>query len=397
MKLFKPSDTNPIGETKERDNWYVDFRDHNRHRRRLRAFTSKSASEEFGRKLEALAAYRAADLRPQGDLARWLETLPRTLCEQLARIGLLDSQNSAAGKPLGEHLTDYHAGMLAKGDCKSHAQQERHKIETILAGCRFKCWSDLSASRLQLFLAETRTRENLSIRTLNGYLIAFKAFCRWYVQDGRAAESPVQHLRLLAQVDGKRERRALTAEELRKLIGAALAGPDVEGMPGSERAMLYRVAAETGLRWSELYSLKRLSFNLAGKPPTVTVLAAYAKNRREDSLPLRPETAQAVKDYFDGLRLLPAASAFPHMPRYRKGARLMEADLTRAGIPFKDAGGRVADFHSLRHSFVSALARGGVHPKTAQDLARHSDINLTLNTYTHNRASTEIGCPGGAA
>lgn len=27
--------------------------------------------------------------------------------------------------------------------------------------------------------------------------------------------------------------------------------------------------------------------------------------------------------------------------------------------------------------------RTGVHPKTAQTLARHSDINLTMNTYTH--------------
>ena len=43
----------------------------------------------------------------------------------------------------------------------------------------------------------------------------------------------------------------------------------------------------------------------------------------------------------------------------------------------------MADFHALRHSFVTLLADGGVHPKTAQDLARHSDINLTMNRYTH--------------
>jgi hypothetical protein len=28
------------------------------------------------------------------------------------------------------------------------------------------------------------------------------------------------------------------------------------------------------------------------------------------------------------------------------------------------------------------LARAGVHPKTAQQLARHSDINLTMGVYT---------------
>ncbi len=50
-----------------------------------------------------------------------------------------------------------------------------------------------------------------------------------------------------------------------------------------------------------------------------------------------------------------------------------------------DTAGRVADFHALRHTFVTNLARSGVHPSVAQALARHSDIRLTLGTYTHSR------------
>ena len=48
-----------------------------------------------------------------------------------------------------------------------------------------------------------------------------------------------------------------------------------------------------------------------------------------------------------------------------------------------DAG--TVDFHSLRHSYISALARSGVHPKTVQTLARHSTIGLTMDLYTHVR------------
>lgn len=48
-----------------------------------------------------------------------------------------------------------------------------------------------------------------------------------------------------------------------------------------------------------------------------------------------------------------------------------------------DARGRHVDFHALRHTFVSGLARGGVHPKIAQALARHGTIGLTLDHYTH--------------
>ena len=52
-------------------------------------------------------------------------------------------------------------------------------------------------------------------------------------------------------------------------------------------------------------------------------------------------------------------------------------------LTYRDHAGLVADFHSLRHTFISNLARAGVHPKLAQSLVRHSDINLTMSRYTH--------------
>jgi len=42
-----------------------------------------------------------------------------------------------------------------------------------------------------------------------------------------------------------------------------------------------------------------------------------------------------------------------------------------------------ADFHALRHTFITSLAKADVSPKTAQMLARHSDIRLTMDIYTH--------------
>jgi integrase len=57
--------------------------------------------------------------------------------------------------------------------------------------------------------------------------------------------------------------------------------------------------------------------------------------------------------------------------------------LAAAKITYRDADGRVFDFHALRHQFISNLARGGVHPKEAQALARHSTITLTMDRYTH--------------
>ncbi len=66
----------------------------------------------------------------------------------------------------------------------------------------------------------------------------------------------------------------------------------------------------------------------------------------------------------------------------KTGAPMLKRDLEPAGIEYENEYGK-ADFHALRHTFCSLLARSGVQPQTAQRLMRHSDINLTMKHYTH--------------
>lgn len=39
--------------------------------------------------------------------------------------------------------------------------------------------------------------------------------------------------------------------------------------------------------------------------------------------------------------------------------------------------------HICRHTYCSNMARSGMNPKTLQYLMGHSEIGVTLNTYTH--------------
>ena len=52
-------------------------------------------------------------------------------------------------------------------------------------------------------------------------------------------------------------------------------------------------------------------------------------------------------------------------------------------LRYRNSANMVADFHALRHTYITNLARIGVHPKTAMDLARHGNINLTMARYSH--------------
>ena len=85
---------------------------------------------------------------------------------------------------------------------------------------------------------------------------------------------------------------------------------------------------------------------------------------------------------------------------------MLRIDLAAAGVPYvveTPDGPGFADFHAMRHSFVSALAAAGVGPKELQTLARHSDPRLTLGIYSHTRdelltgAVDRLKVPGAAA
>ena len=61
---------------------------------------------------------------------------------------------------------------------------------------------------------------------------------------------------------------------------------------------------------------------------------------------------------------------------------LFKRDARRAGLVIINDDDESIDFHALRTSFITGLARSGVHPAIAQRLARHSTITLTMGTYT---------------
>jgi integrase len=61
-------------------------------------------------------------------------------------------------------------------------------------------------------------------------------------------------------------------------------------------------------------------------------------------------------------------------------------DLEAAGTKRVTADGKV-DFHALRVTYITELARNGVSPAIAQKLARHSAIKLTIGVYTRFSAA----------
>ena len=343
--------------------WYVDYKTVEGTRKRVKGFRDKSATVQLAAELEKKA--------------------------ELARAGIIDRYAEDRKKPLREHLEDFYQALLAKGDTVEHAQQTKYRVQSIIDGCKFVVWTDISASKGQQYLADLRSKENgISAQTFNYYLQSIKQFCRWMVQDGRASESPIAHLtKINAKTDRRHDRRALEPDEMRRLLETTARGPKRFGMQGYERALLYRLAVESGLRRKELQSLKVSSFDLERR--TVTVSCAYTKNKIMAVLPLKADTAAELRSFSAGK--MPNVKAFggTYKQLTNKTADMLKADLADAGIPYVDDAERYADFHCLRHTTGTLLAASGVHPKVAQSIMRHCDINLTMSLYTHTLRGQE--------
>ena len=43
----------------------------------------------------------------------------------------------------------------------------------------------------------------------------------------------------------------------------------------------------------------------------------------------------------------------------------------------------LVNINKLRHSYLTSLARAGVHPKVMQELAGHANSAITMEIYTH--------------
>ncbi len=96
-------------------------------------------------------------------------------------------------------------------------------------------------------------------------------------------------------------------------------------------------------------------------------------------MPLHAELVDEVREWLRGLG--PKQSLFPRLAT-RKAYKMVQRDLEDAGIPYQTEEG-IADFHAAgRHTHITELLRSGVSLPEARELARHSDVRMTMK-YTH--------------
>ncbi|MBN9521629.1 tyrosine-type recombinase/integrase [bacterium] len=324
------------------------------------------------------------------------------------KAGLRDDYADHRKRPLNDLLTEYERHVLDKGATGKEAAQAARRCEIVFGAVGLSTLKDLDATPAERWLAERcgmpKADGGFGPATSNHYRKSLVAFGNWLVKARRAPENPFRHIpKVNEDVDVRHERRPLSQEEYVRVLDAARHGKVYCKMAGPDRRMLYLVGGATGLRSGELSSLTPESFELAGDPPVVVVEAAYSKHCRRDSVPLHPALIPELREWLAGKAVdspvwpgkwAKHTEAVDMIRRDLEVARAAwfaeattpadRAERERSGfLCYRDRNGRVADFHALRHTFITELVRAGVAPKDAKELARHSTITLTMDRYAH--------------
>ncbi len=159
-----------------------------------------------------------------------------------------------------------------------------------------------------------------------------------------------------------------------------------------EHEFAYWLAARLGLRRGEVCGLSWGDVDEGAQ--TVSINHSYDSRRNlKDTktaagrriLPLTDDAAEAFQVHRDR-QLTKGFPAGPEDPVVitRSGTRVHPDILEKWWKREREAlGARDFTLHELRHSYLTALARNGVHPTVMQELAGHASSAITMDIYTH--------------
>jgi integrase/recombinase XerD len=205
-------------------------------------------------------------------------------------------------------------------------------------------------------------------------LSTLKRFYRYAVRERRIAADPT--LKLDAPKRAPRFPKTLSETD----VEALLAAPDLSGPLGlRDRAML-EVLYASGLRVSELVSLRTFEVDLSAG-----VLRVMGKGSKERLVPLGEEAVHWLQRYLrEGrARLLRRAASDALFVTARGAGMTRQAfwhNIKRYGA--RAVPGRSLSPHVLRHAFATHLINHGADLRAVQMLLGHADISTT-QIYTH--------------
>jgi len=286
---------------------------------------------------EAAARYVLADLERRAELVK---------------AGVMTSVESSVAdhqaESLMRHAETYVGHLIAKSVSRRRIKDMQRHLHRVASDLGFRRLPDLDAVALERWLVAQQT-DGMSAATRNEYRGTWVGFANWCVQQRRLQANPFAFVPVAdRKIDRRRQRRAMTEHELRRLLIVATRRPLAEFGRGAirkderdrkrdrdtwnaeplafdtlaitlerarerlkdnptliarlerlgrERALIYKALVLTGLRKGELASLTVGQLVLDGPHPHAVLNAADEKNRQGSQIAVRSDLADDLRSW----------------------------------------------------------------------------------------------------
>ena len=238
--------------------------------------------------------------------------------------------------------------------------------------------ADVRLSHLETFAA-TIHEFGVSATSQARILCGVRSFFRFLVLDGVLADDPAELLESPAV--GEHLPEVLTTEEVDRMEASI----DLSKWEGQRNRAIIEVLFSCGLRVSELVSLRFSDVSLKDK-----FLRIVGKGGKERLVPISDAALREIQLWlFDRnlMNIKPGEQEYVFLNR--RGAHLtrtmilimIKRTAEEAGIT------KTVSPHTLRHSFATALLKGGANLRAIQEMLGHENIKTT-QIYTHIDVTT---------
>jgi integrase/recombinase XerD len=218
--------------------------------------------------------------------------------------------------------------------------------------------------------------EKTTVATAQRRFSSHKRFYKWLVKTGQRTDQP--QAKLSRPKNYRTDPQTLTEAQ----VEALLAAPSLDTALGTRDQAMLELMYASGLRVSELVSLKVFELSM-----TDNALRVRGKGDKERIVPFGVPAHDAVQRYVDTARpallagrvsdaLFVTQSAGQAMTR-QMFWKIIKAYALRVGIASE-----LISPHTLRHAFATHLLNHGADLRVVQLLLGHADIGTT-QIYTH--------------
>lgn len=238
---------------------------------------------------------------------------------------------------------------------------------------------ELDAQLIVQFLNDLEMTRSISASTRNLRLTAIRSFFRFVAAERPEYLAATQRiLAIPSKRCAKPEVTYLTREECQALV----ASPDVTTWIGRRDRTLLLLAAQSGLRLSELISLDRQSF----VPGPGAHVRCHGKGRKERCTPLTREVARELSAWLKEPTQGTCDALFPTVHGQRMSAdtiqRMLAKHISTAQQQCPSLKHKRVTPHTLRHAAAMELLQAGVDTSVIALWLGHESV-VSTQRYLH--------------